>query len=480
MPQRACSRPAPRPSSTAATVRRWRRAAIWTPASQRSPKLATRSPPKPWSRYGRAERAGDDTAAGEFERPLYAAHELGYVVTLAAQTVAAIAAADSRSWWSRLLGRGTAGAAQRVASGHLDRHSVRLQSSIRAAAGLALAVLVSRVVDAQNAFWIGLGALSVLRSNALSTGATVLRALLGTVVGFAIGGGFVAIIGINHAVLWTLFPIVIFVAASAPALISFVAGQAAFTVFTIILFNIIAPAGWEIGVVRVEDVALGCASSLVAGFLFWPRGAAAAHGTAYAEAYSTAARFLRQSIAALDDRTTTPNAVGDIATAAGARLDDALRQYLAEQGTKRVPLDSVATLAGGATRVRLAGVAINQLHQQAPHGVVVPAGDKELTEPATLLQRRADDVSEWYAELADVISGRAGTLPPLDAARNGASFLDVVLPAVHGCGDPDRARRAEQLLWSGQYLGDVDRLRADLATPAALVSTARGRSWWRP
>ncbi len=426
-----------------------------------------------------AARSGDGAIAGEFERPLYAAHELGYAVTLAAETVSAIAAADSRSWWSRLLGRGTASAAQRVATGHFDRHSVRLQSSVRAAAGLALAVLLSRVVDAQNAFWIGLGALSVLRSNALSTGATVLRALLGTVVGFAIGGGLVAIIGTNHAVLWTLFPIVIFVAASAPALISFVAGQAAFTVFTIILFNIIAPAGWQIGVVRVEDVALGCGASLVAGFLFWPRGAAAALGAAYAEAYDTAARFLRQSVASLYERTSTPTAIGDVATAAGTRLDDALRQYLAEQGTKQVPLESVAALAGGATRVRLAGVAINQLHENAPQGVVVPADDAELTEPANLLQRRADDVSEWYAELADVVAGRAAQLPPVDGVPDGSSFLDVVLPAVHSCGDPERASRAEQLLWSGQYLGDVDRLRADLVAPAGLIGTARARAWWR-
>jgi hypothetical protein len=39
--------------------------------------------------------------------------------------------------------------------------------------------------------------------------------------------------------------------------ISFAAGQAAFTLVLVILFNIIAPAGWEIGLVRVEDVALG-------------------------------------------------------------------------------------------------------------------------------------------------------------------------------------------------------------------------------
>ena len=144
-----------------------------------------------------------------------------------------------------------------------------------------------------------------------------------------------------------------------------------------------------------------------------------------------------------------------------------------------MPLESVAVLAGGATRVRLAGVAINQLHENAPQGVVVPADDAELAEPANLLQRRADDVSEWYAELADVVAGRAAQLPPVDGVPDGSSFLDVVLPAVHSCGDPERASRAEQLLWSGQYLGDVDRLRADLVAPAGLIGTARARAWWR-
>ena len=425
-------------------------------------------------------RGGDDSiVAGEFDRPLYAAHELGYATTLAAETVAAIADADSRTWWRRLLGRGTAGAAQRVAGGHFDRRSVWLQSSVRGAVGLALAVLLSRVADAQNAFWIGLGALSVLRSSALATGATVVRALLGTGLGFVIGAGFVTIIGTNPALLWTLLPLVSFVAAAAPALISFAAGQAAFTVFVIILFNIIAPAGWKIGVVRIEDVALGCAASLVAGFLFWPRGAAAALGSAFADAYSTAARFLRHSIAALDDRTEEPSAVGDVATAAGLRLDGALRQYFAEQGTKQVPLESVTALASGAARLRLAGVAINQLHARAPDGVVVPDGDEGLAQPVALLQRRANHVSEWYDELADTVSGRSDRLPVLDGTLTTESFLDVVLPAVRSCGDPDRAARAERLLWSGQYLGDVDQLRSELVEAAGHVGVARAHKWWR-
>lgn len=431
-------------------------------------------------------RASADPQAGEFDRPLYAAHELGYVVALAGGTVAAIAAADARPWWAKLLGRrpeavaevGAVTAAQRVASGHLDRHSVWLQSSIRGAAGLAIAVLLARVFDAQNAFWIGLGALSVLRSNALSTGATVLRALLGTVLGFAVGGALVVVIGTNHAVLWSLLPLVILVAASAPTVISFVAGQAAFTIFTIILFNIVAPAGWRIGVYRVEDVALGCLASLVAGFLFWPRGAGAALGAAYAEAYRASSVFLQQSIRKLTAQTVDDPRAAAAAHAAGVRLDDALRQYLAEKGAKYVPLESVAALANGATRLRLAGSAIAALRREAPDGTVVPDGDDRLNAPVAVLSRRADAIGSWYANLADGFLDRhCPPLPELDGDEQ--SFLEVVLPAIEKCGDRDRAARAERLLWSGQYLGDVNRQRAELLEPARQVRAAQTNPWWR-
>ncbi len=319
-----------------------------------------------------AELVADGPVSGEFERPLYAAHELGYAVALATRTIAMIAAADSRSWWVRLAGRrldvdevGPVVGAQRVAAGHFDRHSVWLQNSVRGAAGLTLAVLFARLFDAQNAFWIGLGALSVLRSTALSTGATIFRALAGTAVGFAIGAAIVSVLGTGHALLWSLLPLVILVAAYAPALRSFVAGQAAFTVFSIILFNLIVPSGWQVGVLRIEDVALGCLASLVAGFLFWPRGAGPALGGALAEAYRASADYLQESVGYLTGRVGAVNA-GSEAAAAGLRMDDALRQYLAERGTKEVDLRSVVLLANGATRLRLAGTAIGCICGRVP------------------------------------------------------------------------------------------------------------------
>ncbi len=62
---------------------------------------------------------------------------------------------------------------------HLSFRSVWFRNAVRGAAGLALAVAVVEVTDVEHGFWVVLGTLSVLRSNALGTGATALRAVGG-------------------------------------------------------------------------------------------------------------------------------------------------------------------------------------------------------------------------------------------------------------------------------------------------------------
>jgi hypothetical protein len=56
----------------------------------------------------------------------------------------------------------------------------------------------------QHAFWVVLGALSVLRSNALNTGQDAVRAMLGTVAGFIVGAALLVGIGTNTTLLWFL------------------------------------------------------------------------------------------------------------------------------------------------------------------------------------------------------------------------------------------------------------------------------------
>lgn len=120
-----------------------------------------------------------------------------------------------------------------------------------------------------HAFWVVLGTLSVLRSNAFGTGRTTVEALTGTVAGLAVG---TLVAGATSPVTWAALPIVVFLATYSASAIGLIVSQAAFTVLVIMLFNLISPVGWRLGLVRVEDVAVGAAISVVACLLLWPRG----------------------------------------------------------------------------------------------------------------------------------------------------------------------------------------------------------------
>ncbi len=168
---------------------------------------------------------------------------------------------------------------------HLSFRSVWFRNALRGAVGLALAVAVVEIAAVEHGFWVVLGTLSVLRSNALGTGATALRAIGGTTVGFLVGSAIIIGIGDQSVVLWVLLPLAVLVSGVAPLMISFAAGQAGFTLVVVILFNIIDPTGWKLGLTRIEDVAIGCGVSIVVGLLFWPRGATAALGRAMSAAF---------------------------------------------------------------------------------------------------------------------------------------------------------------------------------------------------
>ena len=243
---------------------------------------------------------------------------------------------------------------RRIAGSHRSMGSVWLRNSVRGAAGLALAVLVAKVTNAQNGFWVVLGTISVLRSSALATGTTVVEAITGTVIGIVVGGLIVAALGSEPGLLWVVLPFAVLLGAYSPRAISFTAGQAAFTIVIVVLFNLLSPVGWSVGVVRIEDVAIGCAISLVTGFLFWPRGAADVLRESIGAAYETAARYLDQTIATMlgAARAAPIEPVAVEASEAALRLDETVREYLAENGSARRDLDSLARLVGGATRVR--------------------------------------------------------------------------------------------------------------------------------
>ena len=410
--------------------------------------------------------------------PSFRAQELGFVVAQIATNTDFAAAAIRRPWLERLLGRqpeglqGPLATAEERASAQVARDSVWLQNSLRGAVALGLAVLVAELSGVQHGFWVAFGTLSVLRSNALSTGQNLLRALIGTTVGFVIGGVLVYLIGTNTPLLWSLLPLVILIAGLAPSAISFVAGQAAFTLTLLILFNIVAPAGWRIGLVRVEDVAIGGAVSLGVGILFWPRGATAALSRALAQAYTASARYLAAAIAfgvACCDPTgpgsSPPRRAAAEAAAASRRLDVTFRGYLAERGSKPAPLAAIAELVTGVTGVRLAGDAVLDLWD----GNAAAAGDRSAARHE--LTSAAGAMTRWFEHFAAGLTGREPIPEPLapDEVADGR-LLDAVEHDLTGS-DGHATATGVRVIWTGDHLDAVRRLQAVLTPPARSAAT---------
>jgi uncharacterized membrane protein YccC len=391
-------------------------------------------------------------------------------------------AAQRRSWYGTTqqapLGSGRlAGlaAAAGVAARHASVRSVWFLSSARGAVALAAAVAVADLLDVQHGFWVVLGTLSVLRTNAAATGATVLRALAGTVVGFAIGAALMLAVGTGNTALWVALPLAVLVAAYAPGTAPFAVGQAAFTVTVIVLFNVLAPAGWRVGLVRVQDVVLGCAVSLVVGVLFWPRGASSVVGDDLAEAFRAGAGYLAEAVDwSLGLRHDAPE-MAAAAVGAGVRLDDALRVFLAEQGTKRASKHDLWTLVMATIRLRLTAHSLAGLRAHCP-----PSGPGGRPDPVPPLRRMATDLTDFYRRVA-VHLGPPGHGPPAPlVAPSFAGLASAGEPLGTGDGD-GAAPMADRphVVWVLEHLQDLQAHAPEITAPAEHVAELRRTPWWR-
>ncbi|QZH61970.1 FUSC family protein [Mycolicibacterium farcinogenes] len=307
----------------------------------------------------------DDKAAADVGRALLNRRTISATVAVTGRVIGNAALADARPVWARVLGRrlpktGAADwvmpetvAVAAITRGLLTTRAVVLRNSLRTGLGLALAVAVTHVFPVQHGFWVVLGVMSVLRSSALDTGTRVLRAVAGTTIGFILGALVIEFVGIDPVVMWILLPLVAFGSAYVPKVGSFIAGQAAFTMMVLINFNLIAPTGWRVGLVRVEDVVVGALVGIVASVLLWPRGATASVAKAIDEARAVGAQFLNAAVlrvtrGASEAATDRVIALGHDTLTATRTLDDAVRQYLSETGG---PTDQRAPAVRAANRV---------------------------------------------------------------------------------------------------------------------------------
>ncbi len=386
-------------------------------------------------------------------------HGLAYSSDQVGRHVAASIDADGRPVLDKLLGRGTTvvaaspiSAIERLTRYHLSWRSVWFHNSLRGALGLTLAVLVAQLLDVQHGFWVGLGTLSVLRTTASNTGSTAMRAVIGTAVGVIVSAPILILLGDGPG-LWVALAIGMFLAGFATAALPLAVGQGAFSAAVLVLFALLAPGSPPIGLIRIEDVALGAITGVVVGLLLWPRGAAAEIRRAMSEAYRAGARLLDNAVARVvapagSGSASEPVALVEVRGAA-LRLDDALRQYLADRGGKSQQTDDLMLVCVGAERLRMSGEAIASLEGGQDHVAAPPA------ELIALVRRRAAELTHWEHCLAD-------------------AFVASAQHAVTVPDPPDADLEARLLHWVGQHPQQAKAALTGESSPAALAPSGVG------
>jgi uncharacterized membrane protein YccC len=417
---------------------------------------------------------GDEGIAGELD-PGFHARAVGIAAEMVADAALESVGADPVA--SRRLGmdESTANVFKHRLLSHLSFRSVWFRNALRGAIGLALAVAVVEVTNVQHGFWVVLGTLSVLRSNALGTGSSAMRAIGGTAVGFFVGAALIVGIGTHLYLLWILLPVAALVAGIAPSMISFTAGQAAFTVMVVILFNIIQPAGWRVGLTRIEDVAIGCGVSIVVGFMFWPRGATAALGRAMSNSFVASSGYLADAV---DRLTMTRRHVDTSASERASQrayflLDDAFRQFFAERGAKVVSVETITRLFTGSNRLRTAAFILAAVRVSPPTPGLPEVESVEVAE--SVLRDTYAQSHHWYQEFADLLSDRPSSLDlpsPHDEVLHGV--LRQAFEDVGKQGRADRVQTTLQMLWADEVLESQSQMQVDLLASANLFTRSKG------
>ena len=341
----------------------------------------------------------DDAVAVSVGRELLSRRTIATTVGLIATIIRDAAAADARPVWARALGlrlppTGTANrllsetaALATIPSGFLTTRSVAARNSLRTGVGLALAVALTHLFPVQHGFWVVLGAMVVLGSSALSTGTKVVQAVVGTALGVTVGALLIAAFGVDRAVLWALLPFAVFGAAYLPRL-SFTAGQAVIAMTVLIILNLYAPTGWQIGLLRIEDVAMGAGVGTFVSLLLWPRGATRAVSAVIDTAFDLYSRYLKAAVLRVTRGISqeTVETLSLDAVVVSRTVDDAVRHYLSETGSGADLRTPVVRAANRATRLRVAADVIADIRALPPRSSYPRA--------RTVLEEHAESVSQ--------------------------------------------------------------------------------------
>ncbi|MFE9629677.1 FUSC family protein [Streptomyces sp. NPDC006463] len=163
-------------------------------------------------------------------------------------------------WWHRLVA-------------HAGPRSVYFQNAVRISLALAAARTVAGVDSLPHGFWAMLAVLSLTRTTASQTRATVYQALTGTLLGALVTAALLFLIGGRTTVYAVALPVIMLIAFRVGPVRGVGWAQGMFTLVVAFVFAQLAPVTWQLAEVRFLDVIVGSLIGIVFGLLAWPRGA---------------------------------------------------------------------------------------------------------------------------------------------------------------------------------------------------------------
>jgi hypothetical protein len=230
--------------------------------------------------------------------------------------------------------------------------------------------------------------------------------------------------------------------------------------------------------------------------LLWPRGVVAVVSTDLADSFRSGAAFLTQAVDWALSEVVVPPAASVAAASAAIRLDDAVRGFLTEQGSKKLSKEDLWTLINASTRLRLSSYTLAGLRTAtpvpgapaAPGAACLPLeGSEEYAgAPACVsLRTVAAGLAGFYGAVADEVSRPGhGEIALIPAPAVTGAAMPRHQAAGDGTGAPKIISPAHQLphphlLWVQEHLHHLSVSAQTVSEPALHMAEARQRPWWR-
>jgi hypothetical protein len=244
-------------------------------------------------------------------------------------------------------------------------------------------------------------------------------------------------------------------------------------VLLLIVFNLLAPVGWQVGLVRIEVVAVGSAIGVVAGTLLWPRGARPDFAHSLSGLYRLVAVHLSEALDLVlgSGRAEAVNAtraqVWQARQKTGETFDLLLGETVSGNFSPEVASFMVAASDHAVTMADSFQVAVEMGYVAT--GCV--SGAQQLDSGSAAL------VASWFM-LAERIEGvGAVRTVPLHREDLRQAALDC-LAAWQG-DSAQRGAAAIAVAWTREWIEMLGTLVGDLEQPAANVAASAAAPWWR-